>query len=70
VYKKPKFGKNFHVFDPKFFSKILKMTHTRVILGGKSIGRIPEFKNASQILIQENKCVYKSEKYKFTHLLS
>jgi hypothetical protein len=30
-------------FDPKFFSKTLKMTHIEVILCGKSIAHISEF---------------------------
>ena len=40
--KKPEFGVFFIFFDPKIFSKILKMTHIGVMLCGKSIARIPE----------------------------
>jgi hypothetical protein len=56
--KKPEFGRFFHVFRlENFFQKILKMTHIRVILCGKSIARILQA-NVSQILIQKDKCVY------------
>ena len=43
VYKKTEIWAIFsYFFDPKFFSKILKMIHIGVILCGKSIARIPE----------------------------
>jgi hypothetical protein len=66
VYKKSEFERFFHVFSTQNFFKNPKTTHTRVNYAENRLRAFPKLENVSQILIQENKCVYKSEKYKFT----